>query len=295
MKRIALLAVLLVVSACGLFGTAQAHTLSLAYKAGDTYKYKLQVSTKQTATMSATSIPITLEMTANESVNVKSVDPTGIADLTVTLSELTMKTVANGVTNTTTGIPTSTFELHVKADGTIVSTDGEGLTGGGGPLTAFSGLGGGVFISAVLPDNAVKAGDTWSKTYDQALANMGDGTLHVVSDSKYLRDETVGSVSAAVVETKSTASLDFSDTARTGGLDAGFSMKGTVTTDVTTWIDPNDHRIVKSHSLGHEDLTLAVPTAACPPAITQPAPATSPCQTGPLTASGDSTTDLTPA
>lgn len=291
MKRFALLAVLFAVAACGSFGVAQPHTLSLAYKAGDTYNYKIHVSSKQTATMSVMSIPITLDLTAKETVSVKSVDSAGVADLSVSLSQLTMKTVTNGVTNTTTGIPTSTVDVKVKPDGTMVSADGTDLTGGGGPLTAFSGIGGGFFVTAVLPDHAVKVGDKWSKTYDQAFTSAG-GKMHVVSDSTYLRDETVNNVSAAVVETKSTGTIDFSESPLTSGAAApSFTLTGNFTTDVTTWIDPNGHRVVKSHALAHDAVTINVPTMSGPGPVEPNMPAMS----GPLTATGDSTTDLNPA
>jgi hypothetical protein len=284
MKWLALLAVL-VLAACGSIG-AQAHTLSLAYKAGDTYKYKFHATSKQTAGMSGISIPISLDMTAAESVTVKSVDSSSVADLSISLSDFTMKTVTGGVTNTTTGLPMSSIEVKIRPDGTVVSVDGNAITAGNG-LESLSGFGGGFFVSAVLPDHAVKAGDTWSKTYDQTFPNS-DAKLHVVSDSKYVRDESVNGVNAAVVETKSTGSIDMSGPpGATGGMMDSFSVKGTFTTDVTTWIDPNGHRVLKSHATGHDDATINFPTAS---------PATnSPMMQGPVTATGDSTTDLSPA
>jgi hypothetical protein len=280
MKRVALLAVMLAVAACGSFGV-QAHTLSLAYKAGDTYKYKFHATSKQTASMTGMSIPITLDMTANESVSVKSVDAGGVADLSITLSNLSVKTVTGGVTNTTTGVPSSSTDVKVRSDGTVVSVDGKDVTGGN-PLSALTGMGGGFFVTAVLPTHAVKAGDTWSKTYDQAFPNSL-GTLHVVSSSKYLRDENVNGANAAVVETKSTGSIDMSGPSTATRL----SLKGTFTTDVTTWVDPNGHRVVKSHATGHDDVTIKLPSMSTS--------ATAPMMQGPVTATGDSTTDLSPA
>jgi hypothetical protein len=284
MKWVALLAVL-VVTACGPIG-AQAHTLSLGFKAGDTYKYRLHATSKQTANMQGMSIPITVDMTANESLAVKSVDSTGVADLTLAISDLTMKTVTGGVTNTTSGMSPESIDVRVKPDGTVVSVDGKDVTGGN-PLAALSGLGGGFFITAVLPDHAVKAGDTWSKTYDQAFLNS-NGKFHIVSDSKYVRDETVNGVNAAVVETKSTGSIDMTEPPTAGGMATGsFSVKGTFTTDVTTWIDPNGHRVVKSHATGHDDVTIDFPAMASND--------NGPMMQGPVTATGDSTTDLNPA
>lgn len=286
MKRVALLAVVFAVAACGSFG-AQSHTLSLAYKAGDTYKYRFHATSRQTAALTGFSIPITLDMTANESVTVKSVDSSGVADLTVTLGDLSIKTTTAGVTNTTTGMAPESTDVKVRTDGTVVSVDGKDVTGGN-PLAALSGLGGGFFVTAVLPDHAVKSGDTWSKTYDQAFPN-GNGSLHIVSHSKYVRDESVNGVNAAVVETKSSGSLDMTEPSPASGIagPAGFSVKGTFTTDVTAWIDASGHRVLKSHATGHDDVTINLPSMS----TSQNGPKIQ----GPVTAAGDSTTDLSPA
>jgi hypothetical protein len=280
MKGVVLLAMVLALAACGSFGV-QAHTLSLGYKAGDTYKYKLHATSKQTASLSGMAIPITVDMTANESVNVKSVDSSGVADLTITLSDLSIKTVTAGVTNTTTGVPSNSTDVKVRSDGTVVSVDGKDVTAGN-PLNAVSGFDGGFFITAVLPDHAVKAGDTWSKTYDRASPNE-KGNVHIVSNSKYVRDESFNGVTAAVVETKSTGSIDLNVSATP----AQFSIKGTFTTDVTTWVDPSGHRVVKSHATGHDDVTINLPLMS--------ATGTAPMLQGPVTATGDTTTDLSPA
>ena len=49
-------------------GPAQPETLSLAYKAGDTYKYRFHATSKQAANMSGMSVPIQLDTSANETV-----------------------------------------------------------------------------------------------------------------------------------------------------------------------------------------------------------------------------------
>lgn len=286
MKRLALLAVL-ALAGCGSLGV-QAHTLSLAYKAGDTFKYHFHATSKQTAEMQGMSIPITLDMTADESVKVKSVDSAGVADLAISLGNLSVKTVTGGVTNTTSGMQENTVEVKLRPDGTLVSVDGNEITQGG-PLAAVSGVGGGFFIAAVLPDHAVKVGDTWSKTYDQPLGAALPGSAHIVSNSKYLRDESVNGVNAAVVETKSAGSIDTTQASPSTATKTGnISFKVTFTTDVTTWIDLHGHRVVKSHATGHDDVSIDFPSMST-------GLETSPMAQGPATAKGDSTTDLTPA
>jgi homoaconitase/3-isopropylmalate dehydratase large subunit len=60
MRRLALLAAFLI-AACGSFG-AEAHTLSLAYKPGDTYKYSLHAVLKYAVGAQGLSIPIELDL-----------------------------------------------------------------------------------------------------------------------------------------------------------------------------------------------------------------------------------------
>ena len=291
MKRLAFPAVLLL-AACGSFGVAQPHTLSLAYKAGDSYVYKFHATSKQTANMSGMSVPIELETSAKETVTVKSVDSSGTADLAITLSDMTLKTVTGGITNTTTGLPSNSVDVKIKADGTVVSVDGSSVMAAN-PLAALSAIGGGFFITAVLPDHAVKVGDSWSKTYDQADPNSLVA-VHITSSSKYLRDETVDNILTAVVETRSDGKIDFTggDADKSAAL-GRLSMHGTFTTDVTTWIDTGARRVVKSHSTAHDNVTLSFPTVS-PPTTDKTTPKT-PLMQGPVTAIGDSTTDLTPA
>lgn len=285
MKKLALVALL--VAACGTLNTAQAHTLTLAFKGGDTYRYKFASTSKQTAAMSGMTVPIQLDATAGETVTVNSVDPSGVADLSISLSDFTLKSVAGGITNTTSGMPAPSIDVKVRPDGTVESIDGNSVMGGS-PLAAFAGVGGGFFIAAVLPDKAVKIGDTWSKTYDQTDPK-GLMTIHITSNSKYLRDEKVGSITTAVVETRSTGTMGMTGAA---GNAAGMSMNGTFTTDVTTWIDPSGHRVVKSHSISTDEVTINLPTG--PPAAAGESPPPIPIQ-GPVTAKGEGTSDLTSA
>src|ERR1700694_4058942 len=163
-RRLVLAAFLVV--ACGAV-PAQARTLSLAFHGGDTYKYAFHSTTKQTILMSGTTIPTNIELTAGEAVKVNSVDSSGVADLSLTVSNVTIKSTSAGVTTTTSGVPAMTLDVKIAADGRIVSTDGNPLAGSN-PFFAFSSPGGGFFVTAVLPTNAVKVGDSRSKDYDQA-------------------------------------------------------------------------------------------------------------------------------
>lgn len=292
MRMLALVALLAV--ACGA-ATAHAQTLSLAYKGGDTYKYALHTTANETVDAGAMTIPIKLDLTAVETVKVKSVDSSGTADLSIDLSNVTMKSVSGQTTNTTTGTPMPTISMKVAADGRILSVNGNSF--GGNPFTNFSS--GGAFISAVLPDKAVRPTDKWSKDFDQANP-MGAGTIHVTTTSTYVKDESVKGINAAVVETKTNGSIDITidiSKAMAGapvssaptfppGMFQSLSMKGTVTSTVTSWIDPSGHRVMKSHKVGTVNATMTF-TGGSGPAV--------PGLTGPITIKGDETTDLNPA
>ena len=293
-RSVALLAFLAV--ACGATA-AHAQTLSLAYYSGDTYKYLFHSVTKQTLDMGGVTVPTNVEMTANETVKVKSVDASGAADLAITLGNFVLKTVTGSITNTTTGLPDTTVDVGVAADGRILSLNGNQYSESN-PFMAFSGIGGGFFITAILPSGAVRPGDTWSKDYSQANP-VGTGAVQVTSHSKYLRDEILKGVNAAVVETTSTGSVDITlDLSKMGSLQSGgaspisgadlssMTIKGTMTSDVTTWIDPGDHRVLKSHSTESNTGTMTVNITGSNPL---------PMLSGPMSSQGTGTTDLSPA
>jgi hypothetical protein len=295
-KRAALLALFLV-AACGTLG-AQAQSISLAYKAGDTFKYGFHAVMKYTIAASGMSIPLNMDLAAKETVTVKSVDPSGTADLSVDISDVSIKMSMNGTTNTTTTNTGETIAMKVAKDGRVLSVNGNAF-GSSSALPAMTGTQGGV-VSAILPDHPVKPGDTWTKSYDQPNP-LGTSAIHATSSNTYLRDESVGSIKTAVVESKVSTNLDMtidlsamlgaaSSTpmptgAGSGGVES-LSMKGNSMSVITTWVDASARRIVKTHSSATVNATLDVNMAAG---------STTPGLSGPITLKGTQTMDLTPA
>lgn len=299
MRRLALVA--LVAVACGGLGT-QTQDVRLAYHKGDTYKYTIHSTANETVDAVIVQVPLTLDMTASQKVTVNSVDSSGTADLSIDMSNVSIKTTMNQTTNTT-NVASQTISMQVGADGRIVSVNGNAV--GGNPFTVLSGVGGG-FISAVLPDKAVQPGDTWSKTYDQTNP-QGSGSIHVTANSKYLRDEAPSGANsagpkAAVIETTSTSTIDMTlDMSKlaagqsgsplpglTPGAIQSLTFKGTAKAVITSWIDTSTHRVAKTHRTSNLDATM---TMNFPPS-------TSPSMiglTGPINIKGDETTDLTRA
>lgn len=285
MRRLALIA--LVAVACG----TQGQDVRLVYHKGDTYKYAIHSTANETIDAGILTVPVKLDMTANQTITVTAVDSSGTADLSIEMSNLSIKTTMNDSTSTS-GVPSQTITMRVNADGSIVSVNGNAMAGN--PLAALAGVGGG-FISAVLPDHPVKPGDTWSKTYDQANP-QGTGSIHVKADSKYVKDD----AKLAVIETTSNSTIDMTlDMTKLAagqatvpgmppGLIQSLTFKGTIKGVITTSIDPSTHRVAKSHRTSKVDAKM---TMNFSPGAAQGSLGL----TGPIGIKGDETTDLTPA
>ena len=285
----AVVAAALVIAACGSVA-AQPQTLTLAYSKGDHYRYSFHLTSNNKLDMGAmakasANISIGVDMTGNETATVKSVDSSGVADMGLVLSNLKVKwSYSDGktsTTTTTTGQSMPEVDLKLGPDGRVVSINGTDVSG-----SFMFGVGANL-VYAVLPDSAVKPGDTWSKNYDQANP-YGTGAVHVTAKSKYLRNETLKGVNAAVVQTTSTRTYDLTfdfskmpmpgppgaigppatngtnypaTSPKPGGATpgapmGGMTLKGTITSDVTSWIDPSGHRVLKTLMTGTDDISI---------------------------------------
>lgn len=270
MRRLAIVAVF-VLAACGIL-PAHAQTIALAFKQGDTYKYALHLTAELTITAGSISQDVKIDAKAKESVAVTSVESDGTADISLTVSDMTITTTGkapDGSTSTTTTTNSTAIppqQIKVAPDGRILAVNGESISA----QSPFGVLVGSNLAYAVLPDTAVKPGDKWSKSYDQSQPG-GQSSVHVTSNSTYLRDESFHGVNAAVIDTKSTAtfSMSFSDlgpvpNAPPGGqpspvppVGGGASMQGTVTSDTTSWVDPGARRVLKSTEMANLKSTIS--------------------------------------
>ncbi len=281
-RRSLIAVVALVTLACGA-ASVQAQTLALAYASGDTYRYHLHVTSDGTIAFGYAPQAFKLDMTASETVSVHSIDAQGIADVSVSVTNVTSKISINGSqgsSSSTTNlpkVPVPAIELKIAKDGRVLSINGSSLSG-----NFMLGLGaGGNLVSAVLPDKPVKLGETWSKDYDQANP-AGTGSVHVTTISKYVRNETIKSINAAVVETTSAARFDLTmdmsglmpkpviGASPPAGMTSpplpndlqGVTLKGTVTSVTTSWIDLRGHRMIKTLMNAKSDLTMSFVMAA---------------------------------
>src|SRR5258708_15261590 len=155
MRKLALIALLAI--ACGAT-QVQAQTLKLAFSKGRTDPYKAHMPLDESVNVGPTTVPVKFDMTATETQTVDSVDSKGVADLTVTLTNVQASTTVQGQTSTTTTtVPAQ--HLKVASDGRVLSVNGLSFSGG----SPFSAAGGGAPGPAVLPDPAGKAGATPAK------------------------------------------------------------------------------------------------------------------------------------
>lgn len=289
MKRFALVALFAI--SCGAT-QVQAQTLSLAYSKGATYTYKVHMTLDETIDLGAITEPLKVDMTATETQTVKSVESTGIADITISLTAVNIKTTVGGVSSTTTTtVPTE--DVKVGSDGRVLGINGLAFSGG----SPFGAAGGGGTGSAIFPDGSVKPGDTWSKEYDQTNP-LGTGSVHVTTTSKYMGDQTINGTQTAVVATAINTpmdmTIDFSAFGQMTGSAVtlpitgiqGMSIKGTQVAHATTWLDANAHRVVKSTMSSVIDATFS---------FVMSAGSTIPGLTGPFAIKGTQTMDLSPA
>jgi len=257
MRRLTAVAVLLV--ACGIL-PVHAQAISLAFKQGEQFKYALHFTGTFSAHIGAVLQDVKIDAKARETVVTTAVESDGTADMTLTLSDLTITTTgkaADGSTTTSTTTQTNAIppqQLKVAPDGRILSINGQNISS----ESPFGVLTGSYLVYAVLPDSAVKADDKWSKSYDQAQPG-GSSSVHVTSNSTYLRDESFHGVNSAVIETKSAADFTMNlippksplpntpNGTRPGPTPGGLgSVQGSETSDTTSWVDPAAHRVLKS-------------------------------------------------
>jgi hypothetical protein len=230
---------------------AAGQTLKLVFHQGTVYRFSFHAVD---SLASGAEAPNRFAFTALEIATVQSVDLSGVAQVSLALNNVAS---TSGGVSSPAGTDTSrpAYDVQIAEDGRILNMDGPPVAAKFPFRIGFDGT----LIVALLPDNSVKPGDAWNKTYDQVNAfGASSGTLHIKSASQYLRNEAIAGVTAAVVETTSDATINSTEDILPGvsptpsypllpGGVVGFALTGTTSTDVTTWIDPHTNRVLKTH------------------------------------------------
>jgi len=224
----------------------QPATLAVRYPPGDQQAYHLHEVFTGALTNAAGQVqPVTFDLRAAESTRVTAVDPDGTATLEVELT---------GVTGTSNGqalppLGTQTDQVRVATDGRVLG----GGAGGGGSTTTVPSAD---QWFAILPDRKVAPGATWTRDFERANP-FGPGSLKVHSASQLLRYEQAGGVRTAVVQSQLGTPVDV-DLAQAPAGGAVAHEKGSVSADVTSWLDPAAARIVKTSARTRFDLAVNV-------------------------------------
>jgi hypothetical protein len=280
MRRLALVALAVLIS-CGpapaqtksSATAAGSVTLKIVFHQGTTYRFSFHAVDRLA---SGTEPASQVEFTAQETASVQSVDSSGVAEIAVALDNVSL--IVGGVSSPadTGNSRPAAYSIKIARDGRILSMDGPPIASKFPFRIGFDGS----LIVAVLPDDSVKPGDSWTKTYDQVNPfGTSSGTLRIQSGSKYLRNETFAGVSAAVVETTSMATINSTENLLPGasatpsypqlpGGVVGFALTGTTSTDVTTWIDPHTNRVLKTHVTAKTNAAIDSVVAAGAPTPT---------------------------
>jgi hypothetical protein len=249
--------VMVIVAVSVIYVASRTHTkpvaLTLAFRSGQFRQAQMTMHLTGTLDAGSGSDSMDLSMSSDLQLVVVEMDPSGSAIITMAQTNVTMS--AGGI-DLSPGVPTAA-RLKIANDGALIESVGAPLVAGGGVEAEFAASN----LSAILPDGSVEPGDTWTKYINETIMH---NQLGFRTTSTYLRNEDVGSVNAAVVETKATIPFDLKvpkgDLGDMGGFEphnavtGTYSYNGTLTTDTTSWIDPLTHRLLKTSVTVHSNL-----------------------------------------
>jgi hypothetical protein len=250
--------------------------IKMAFQKDQTYRYHYRSTLNGSMTMGqGQALPIEADSSADATWKVVSVDENGNSTIDLTLANLktsfTGSVVAGTTTTTTTTTTTQRFQFEVAPTGEIRA--GGGLSVPPSALAGPTGLGlpGTDQFLAVLPDRAVKPGDTWTKTFTRPVP-FSQASATYTTENRFLRYESLPSGRAAVIETTATVPLDVSldlqqVAAQAGGpggpppapigvqVGGQVHISGTSTTDSTTWFDVKTDRVERTKTVDTTDET----------------------------------------
>jgi hypothetical protein len=253
-------------------GSAEAQPLALRFTEGQSQTYAIHMTMDGRVSSDLTGdLPLDMEMSQVVSWSVVSVDDEGVATVEVAVSEVSGS--MNGIPLPQEHADVPPIEMEIAPDGRVVSIGGMPL-GPFGDMQGFGGFPGSAQLTPILPDGgtAVAPGDSWSKEFSQDLP-FGEGSIEIVAESRYDRNEDVGGREAAVIVTDLSMpidlSFDFDDLAglaaefgATGPTgvgelaDAAMSMSGSVSYTQTSFIDLDAQELLKSESSGDMELQM---------------------------------------
>ena len=261
--------------------------LAMSFQQGKQWHYRMHLAMDFSIQAEGQSFPIKADVAATVVMKVVSVDPAGVA--TLTLRAVHAKATLNGQR---IPLPPHALRqtLRLASDGQVVSGTLPGLTAEEGAnlvpgLTQFAPL---------LPNHPVQPGDTWSREADVPFPFAADGgTLHLSKQVTLVKYQKLGGVRTAVIEEHGTVplslTLDVAKALEALGKPAPqlppdvhpqIDYHGTVTDEGTSWFDPASGTVLSAS--GHATVDATMTFRGLPSG--QPAPD--------ITVSGSVTLDL---
>lgn len=253
------------------FSGSRGVALALSFTEGASSSYRMTMSVKGELQAAGQSIPYDLTMNGMVELRVVSVQNDGVAEVQEVFSDVSMTSDGKPV-DLPADLPSPV--LHITTDGRVVSSTGATLFGGGGTQGPTQiGQDG---ISAVLPTEAVRTGDAWRTPVTQTI--LGTAVTYT-AQGRYVRDEELDGVRAAVVHTVAVVPIDLTvratDVAELMGLpvdqvpsDASFTYAGQEHVRRTSWIDAEASALLRTTSQGDYRMTMSsagLPAGSLPP------------------------------
>lgn len=238
--------------------------LAMAFQRGQQVTYEIDMTMDGTMLIGGFG-PQDVRMAMSETVSWKTVkvNADGVATIRVTVRDVSE--VVNGVSVPVQEVPQS-MTMRITPDGRILTAGGVtfATVGGSGP-SEFPGMG---QMTPILPDRPVGPGDTWHRNFSQRFP-FAETALRYKTDSTFLRYEEMGSVRAAVIQTKLDLPLRFTfelgQLLRATGAfgpqvrglgDASIRFGGHGAFTMTSWMNPAAKSLLKSSSRGRFDMTM---------------------------------------
>ncbi|MEX2203060.1 MAG: hypothetical protein WD965_03120 [Actinomycetota bacterium] len=279
------LAVALVATGVFLFrggGRAEAVPLALAFAEGESENYTISQSIEGDLSLSGfggeipegfAGMHLMLDMSETVTWDVLSVDADGVATISVTTSDASAS--INGFEAPSSELAGPPVEMRVAPDGRILSIEDVSFADvESGGLPGQGSLPGMNQVTPLLPEDGapVAPGDTWDASYSQDFP-FAEGSIDYDVHSTYLRNEEIGGVDAAVIRSTMTVPIDLSfrmkDLAAFIEEQEGVSEKdlselrhatmafeGTLEFDMTSFVDFEAQKLLRSESAGTFDFTM---------------------------------------
>jgi hypothetical protein len=254
------------------FRSTSSPSLALSFEQGQDESFRMHMTMRGTLGGNLADLPADQPFEADMSMTMRwevlDVDDEGAA--TIRMSVTDVAGTMNGTLIPST--PATTVLMKIAPDGRLLEAGGMDLSGLqiGGGATGMPGLG--QQVTPILPDHEVRPGDAWTKEFTQEMP-FGGEEVTIRTENRLLRYEDVDGARAAVIETHMAMPFDLSfDSADLGALEAlaggrgagtipddvAFSYEGDLESDMTSWVDMEAQRLLRSETSADFDMTMTV-------------------------------------